>query len=40
MIQQVNDPSHPVAETVRSLWIDPVQPGSALMKGRKISAQI
>lgn len=40
MIQQVNDPSHPVAKNARSLGVDSAQPGSPLLKGRKISAQM
>lgn len=37
MIQQVNEPPHPVAENARSQGIDSVQPGSPLLKGREIS---
>lgn len=40
MVQQVNEPSHTVVENTRSQGIDSAQPGSPLLKGREISAQM
>lgn len=37
MVQQVNEPLHPMAENTRSQGIDSVQPGLPLLKGRELS---